>query len=446
MKTKKKNPSVPQILVLGYLFLIVIGSILLWLPISYQTGKEVTYLDALFTAVSSACVTGLISVDTGTTWTMFGKIIIISLIQIGGLGLLAFVAFFQVTLRQRLGLRQRLIIQQDLNSFDLHHLEKMIAKVIFIALGIETIGALVLSTQFIPMYGVAKGLGYSFFHAISAFCNAGFDLFGDFQSITAFQTNPVILYTLGFLIIAGGLGFIVWIDLATFLNKKMKTQISFHTKIVLITTIALLLASCISIGFLEYDGAALAHLTPIDKINNIIFLAITPRTAGFSNIDLSTMQLGTSLITIVLMFIGGSSGSTAGGIKTTTLAVIALVIYGVLRGRRTPRVLARSISLENAQTAFTVATLGIIAVTSATIILSITDAQFSLLTILFETVSAFGTVGSSLSMTPALSLIGKIVIMLLMYLGRVGPITFGLSVLIERQNLVNYPKGQVLIG
>ena len=446
MLGNKIKLSIPQILVTGYFLLIVIGSILLWLPIAHSEGVEIHYLDALFTTVSATCVTGLIAVDTGTSWSLFGKIVIISLIQIGGLGILAFITVIQMTMRQTIGLRQRLAIQQDLNSFDLKRPEKLIGKVILISLGIEAVGAIVLSTQFIGEYGIGTGIWYGVFHSISAFCNAGFDLFGNFQSLTLYQHNPIILYTIMGLIIAGGLGFIVWTDIASFFSKKMKSRLSFHTKIVLITTVALLVLGAIGIGLIEYNGVALAGLSPLDKVHNILFMAITPRTAGFSNVNLSDMRLATSLITIVLMFIGASSGSTAGGIKTTTFAVIMLALYSELRQRSSVRIFGRRISVQAVDTAFSVATIGFVSVLIGSFVLSITDSSFGLLEILFETVSAFGTVGSSMSMSPELSAIGKVVIMLLMYIGRVGPVTFGLSLLVEKKSTIRYPEGKILIG
>lgn len=446
MVAKKIKLSIPQMLVLGYLFFIILGSLLLWLPFASYGDKHVSYIDALFTAVSATCVTGLITVDTGTTWTLFGKAVIISLIQIGGLGILAFITLLQLTIRQRISLRQRLAIQQDLNSFDINKPEQLIGRVVLIAFAIETLGAVILSSQFVPQYGVFKGVAYSIFHAVSAFCNAGFDVFGNFASLTLYQKNPVVLYTISSLIIAGGLGFIVWSDLASFISKKLEKRLSFQTKIVLLTTSVLLVLSTLFIGMMEYNNVTLQGLSPIDKINNIIFMAVTPRTAGFSNVNLVDMRVASSLITIVLMFIGGSSGSTAGGIKTTTISVIMLAIYSRLRQRSSVRVFGRRISIQSIDAAFTVMTTALLLVLLATFILTISEPGFGLHEILFETVSAFGTVGSTLGMTPALSVVGKVVIMLLMYIGRVGPVTFGLSLLVEKTSSMRYPEGKLLIG
>jgi len=444
MDKKYLKLSIPRVILLGYLALIGIGSILLWLPIAHQV--PVKYIDALFTAVSATCVTGLITVDTATTWTLFGKVVIIVLIQIGGLGVVAFITLLQLGARRRISIRQRMAIQQDLNSFDLSQTEGWIHKVMRISLGIELLGAIILSIQFIPKYGFVRGIGYSIFHAISAFCNAGFDLFGNFQSIVGYQTNVLVLNTLSFLIIAGGLGFIVWTDLATFFVTKRKDALSFHTKIALSTTLSLLVVSSIMIGLLEYNGVSLAGLSPFDKIQNIIFMAVSPRTAGFSNVALVDLRLPTMLLTVVLMFIGASSGSTAGGIKTTTFAVIMLTIYSRLRQRSFVGVFKRRISIQSIDASLTVAVTAFLLVLVSTFIITITDSGFGLIETLFETVSAFATVGSTLGMTATLSLVGKFVIMMLMYVGRVGPVTFGLSLLEEKNSNVKYPEGNVLVG
>jgi len=444
MDKKYLKLSIPRVILLGYLALIVIGSILLWLPIAHQV--PVKYIDALFTAVSATCVTGLITVDTATTWTLFGKVVIIVLIQIGGLGVVAFITLLQLGARRRISIRQRMAIQQDLNSFDLSQTEGWIHKVMRISLGIELLGAIILSIQFIPEYGLIRGIGYSIFHAISAFCNAGFDLFGNFQSIGGYQTNTLVLNTLSLLIIAGGLGFIVWTDLASFFVTKRKDALSFHTKIALSTTLILLIVSSIVIGLLEYNSVSLAGMSPFNKIQNIVFMAVSPRTAGFSNVALVDLRLPTMLLTVVLMFIGASSGSTAGGIKTTTFAVIMLTIYSRLRQRSFVGVFKRRISIQSIDASLTVAVTAFLLVLVSTFIITITDRGFGLIEILFETVSAFATVGSTLGMTAALSLIGKFVIMMLMYVGRVGPVTFGLSLLEEKNSNVKYPEGNVLVG
>jgi len=444
MDKKYLKLSIPQIILLGYLSLVIVGSMLLWLPVAHQ--QPISYLDALFTAVSATCVTGLITVDTATTWTLFGKIVILVLIQIGGLGVVAFITLLQLSARRRISIRQRLAIQQDLNSFDLYQTEAWVGKVVLISLGIEFVGAVILTLQFVPEYGVIRGIGYAVFHAVSAFCNAGFDLFGNFQSIIGYQTNGFVLSTISLLIIAGGLGFIVWTDLIAFFVKKKTTHLSFHTKIVLSTTAILLVLSSLVIGILEYNGVSLAGLSPVEKIQNIMFMAVSPRTAGFSNVALADLRLPTMLLTVVLMFIGGSSGSTAGGIKTTTFAVIILAIYSRLRQRSFVRAFNRRIAVTSIDASFTVAVSAFMLVLLSTFMLTITDANFGLIETLFETVSAFATVGSSIGMSATLSGFGKCIIMILMYVGRVGPVTFGLSLLEDKKASVQYPEGNVLVG
>lgn len=439
---KIKKISTLQLLLIGYLSVILVGTLLLMLPFSSKNGSP-DFINALFTAVSATCVTGLVVLDTATQWTFFGQIVILCLIQIGGLGILAFITIIQLVMKQRINLSQRLIIKQDIGGFDLKGIVTFVRKILLLTLLIEGAGAIILATQFVPMYGLGEGLWYSIFHSISAFCNAGFDLFGDFRSLTLFQNNPVILYTIGALIILGGLGFFVFLDLGKNINKQKR---SFHTRIVLLTTGILLLLGIVFIGISEYNNVALAHLAPLDRINNIIFMAITPRTAGFASLNLTDFKLPAAAITVFLMFVGGSPGSTAGGIKTTTLAIIVLSIVATIRKREAPEIFHRRVSMETLQVAQAIGTLSLFLVGTCIFILTISEPAFDLLTIMFEAVSAFGTVGLSLNMTTELSMVGKFVIMLLMFLGRVGPLTFALSVMKERKGKINYPDGRVLIG
>ena len=439
---KIKKITTLQLLLMGYMSVILIGGFLLMMPFSSQN-EAPSFINALFTAVSATCVTGLVVLDTGTQWTFFGQLVIICLIQIGGLGILAFITIIQLVMKQRINLTQRLIIKQDIGGFDLKGVVTFVRKILLLTLLIEGAGTIILATQFIPMYGFWQGLWYSIFHSISAFCNAGFDVFGGFRSLTIFQDNPVILYTIGALIILGGLGFFVFLDLGKNINKQKR---SFHTRIVLLTTGILLLIGIIFIGISEYNNVTLAHLAPLDRINNIIFMAITPRTAGFTSLHLTDLKLPAAVITIFLMFVGGSPGSTAGGIKTTTLAIIVLSIVATIRKREAPEIFHRRVSMETLQVAQAIATLSLFIVGVCVFILTLSEPNFDLLTIMFEAVSAFGTVGSSIDMTPDLSMIGKFIIMFLMFLGRVGPLTFALSVMKERKGKINYPDGRVLIG
>ncbi|MGL5041553.1 MAG: TrkH family potassium uptake protein [Culicoidibacterales bacterium] len=431
-----------QVLLIGYASVVLTGSLLLMLPIA-QVNGGIKFIDALFTAMSATCVTGLVVLDTGTQWTFFGQAIILLLIQIGGLGILAFITTIQIIARQKINLKQRLIIQQDVGGFDLKGMVKFVQRIIFITFIIEGTGALLLATQFIPMYGLGKGIWYSIFHSISAFCNAGFDVFGGFKSLTTFQENPVILYTLAGLIVSGGLGFFVFLDLAGKINKH---KITFHTRLVLCATGALLITGILVIGIAEFNGPMLSHLSGWDRFNNIVFMAITPRTAGFTSVPLTEIALPTAILTIFLMFIGGSPGSTAGGIKTTTFAVIVLSLYSTIRHRKEPEVFYRKISAETLRIAHTNISLCVMLVCMAILIMTFTETNFDALAIAFEAVSAFGTVGSSLDMTPFLTSYGKIVIICLMFLGRVGPLTFALSVLREHKGNITYPDGRVLIG
>ncbi|GBU11235.1 potassium uptake protein, TrkH family [Erysipelotrichaceae bacterium] len=439
-KIQKRKISPLQMLVLGYATVIIFGASLLLLPIS-RLGVEVTFINALFTAVSAVCVTGLVVVDTATTWSPFGQVVILLLIQIGGIGILAFITSIQIVMKQKINLKQRLLVKQDISGFDLKKIVLFVRRILIYTFVIEGIAAIILASQFIPIYGVSKGLWFGVFHAISAFCNAGFDLIGNFQSLVPFQSNPIILYTVATTIILGGLGFFVYVDIT-----ERKKKFSFHTKLVLTTTIILLVGGTILIGLSEYGGQTLAGLSPIDKLNNIFFMAVTPRTAGFTTVDLTLMNGTTNITTIILMFIGGSPGSTAGGIKTTTIAVVFISLFAVIRRRKDAEVFERRINNETLLIAQTILTLSMLIVMASTIILTYTDKHFSLLAIVFEVVSAFGTVGSSLNMTPGLSFIGKLIIMILMFIGRVGPLTFALSVMKETKGKIILPDGRVLIG
>ena len=437
----KKGITLARLLVLGYGVVILMSTLLLFLPIA--SNSKTTLLDAFFTAVSATCVTGLVVLDTGTHWTLFGQIVIIITIQIGGLGIATLIGVALLLFDQKINLSHRLFLQQDVNNFDLKGIVRLMQNVLMLTFGIEGLGAVLLATQFIPKYGFAEGLWKSIFHAISAFCNAGFDIFGGNVSLSGFQDNPIVLYTIGMLIILGGLGFIVILELARFHRQR---KLSFHSKLVLITTTILLLGAVIFIGISEYNATALAHLAPLDRWNNIVFLAITPRTAGFANVDLASLQLATGVLTIILMFIGASSGSTGGGVKNTTIAILVLSVIADLKKQSEVVVFRKKVLRTQIQQATNIITLAILAIAVAIIILSFTDAEFGLLAIAFETVSAFGTVGSSLNMTPGLSSIGKHVIIILMFIGRVGPITLGLSIFEKRQVDMKHPEGRVLVG
>ena len=442
--SRKIKLSAVQILAIGFLSLIIIGGIILSLPISSASGTGTNIIDGFFTSTSAVCVTGLITLDTATHWNYFGKTVIIILIQIGGLGFMSFTTLFALILKKKITLRERLVLQEAMNTFGIQGLVRLMRYILIFTFSIEFMGALFYATQFVPQFGVLKGIYYSIFASISAFCNAGFDLMGNFSSITSYATNITILLNTSALIIIGGLGFAVWSELYSFKNLK---KLSLHTKIVLLTTLILIVCGMVFIFLFEHNNAkTIGNMSIIDKLTNSFFASVTTRTAGLNSIPLNDMTGASKFLTIIFMFIGGSPGSTAGGIKTSTLAIIVLIIIAIIKGREDTEVYGKRISKDTVQKAILVFMLGIFIVLVVTLILTITE-QASLESLIFEAVSAFGTVGLTLGVTPHLSIIGKIVIMITMYLGRVGPMTVVLAITRKkRKRDYRYPEDKILIG
>lgn len=443
LKEKKLNPA--QILVLGFARLIIIGGILLNLPIASVDGESIGFIDSLFTSASAVCVTGLVVVNTATYWTLFGKIVILMLIQMGGLGFMTMATLVALLIGKRITLRQRLVIQEGLNQFSLEGVVKLTKYVIMSTLIIEAIGAIILSTRFVPIYGIKNGIWYSIFHSISAFCNAGFDITGN--SIVPFAGDAVVNITLALLIIIGGLGYTVYIDLTR--NKEFKSN-TLHTKFVLLSTAILLITGFVFILIIEYNNPkTLGNLPFIDKITASMFQAVVPRTAGFNSIDIGGLTKATSFLMIILMFIGGSPGSTAGGIKTTTFGVIILTMYSILKGKSDVDVFRKRIPYELIFRALAVLGISLFLVVFVTMILTLTESENSFLDLLFETTSAFATVGLTRGVTSDLSSIGRLILIFTMFTGRLGPLTLGFA-LAKRQDKdkgnFRYPEGKIMIG
>ncbi|QIB27212.1 TrkH family potassium uptake protein [Caloranaerobacter azorensis] len=439
----KLNPA--QVLVLGFAGLILIGATLLNLPMASQDGKSIGFVNALFTSASAVCVTGLVVVNTATHWTVFGKVVILILLQIGGLGFMTLATLVALLLGRRITLKERLIIQEELNQFTLSGLVKLTRYVIISTAMIEGLGALLLSTRFIPTYGFIKGVSFSIFHSISAFCNAGFDLTG--ESIVPFVDDVVVNLTIIFLVIVGGLGYTVYMDISQ--NRKFK-KFSLHTKLVLIISALLLLVGFLVIFIVEYNNpATLGKLSFKGKILASAFQAMTPRTAGFNSIDTGAVTNTTAFLTIILMFIGGSPGSTAGGIKTTTVGAIVLAIISVIRGTDDVEVYRKRIPHDLVYRALAVVGIALALIIFVTMILSLTEKDASFLDIFFETTSAFGTVGLSRGLTPNLSVLGRLIITLTMFAGRVGPLTMAFAFAKkqkEYKGTYRYPEERILVG
>ena len=434
-----------QILALGFIFVILVGALILTLPISTTSGESTNFLDALFTATSAVCVTGLIVVDTGTYWNMFGQTVIMILIEIGGLGFMSFTTLIAIILGKKITLRERLILQDAMNTFNIQGLVKMVKYVLVFTVSVQFFGALLFSTQFVPEYGLEKGIFYSIFHSISAFCNAGFDVLGNFSSLTSYNSNAVVILVASALIIIGGLGFTVWSELYS--SKSLK-KVSLHSKMVILMTTVLVLGGTVLMFLFENNNVnTIANMSFMDKVMNSFFASVTPRTAGFNSISTDGMTTAGQFLTIILMFIGGSPGSTAGGIKTTTIGILIVTIICVIQGREDSEVFKRRFSKDLVYKAFTLIFIGISLVIVVTMLLSYTEKGASFISLFYETVSAFGTAGLTLGLTSELSSIGKVLIMFMMYLGRVGPLTVVLSITRKKINSgIKYPEGKILIG
>ncbi|PRR82895.1 TrkH family potassium uptake protein [Clostridium vincentii] len=444
-KRKKHKMNAVRILALGFLGVICMGGILLSLPISSVSGEFTNFLDSFFTSTSAVCVTGLVTLDTWTHWSTFGQVVILLLIETGALGFMSIATFAAILFGKKISLRERLVMQESMNAFNIQGLVKMVQYVVGFTLLIQCIGAVVLSTQFIPQHGIGKGIYFSVFHAVSAFCNAGFDLNGNFVSLVPYAGNWVILLTLSALIIVGGLGFAVILELY---NYKKIRRISTHGKLVLLVTAILIFGGTLVMFLLEYKNPnTIGPMRIGDKIVNSFFAAVTPRTAGFNSISTDKMTTAGAFMTILLMFVGGSPGSTAGGIKTTTLGIAIVTVICIIRGRENTEAFGRRFSKELVYRTFALLMIGVTLVMVVTMILSITESGETFLSLLYEATSAFGTVGLSTGVTQRLSSIGKIIIMITMYCGRVGPLTVLLALAHnKKRNGYKYPEGKILIG
>lgn len=434
-----------QILAIGFAVVILTGAFLLNLPIATQSGERTPFIDSIFVATSATCVTGLVTVDTGTHWSYFGKTVIMFLIEIGGLGFMSFATLIALLLGKRITLKERLVMQEALNSYSIQGLVKMAQYVLMFTFSIQLGGALLLSTQFIPEFGLGKGIYYSVFHSISAFCNAGFDLFGNFQSLTKYYDNHVIILTISSLIIIGGLGFYVWQEIYNFRGLR---KLSLHSKIALSVTGFLLLFGTILMFILEFNNpGTMKDMSFKGKVLSSIFASVTPRTAGFNSISTADMTTAGKFLTIILMFIGGSSGSTAGGIKVTTAGLLVLTVLSIVRGREDTEIYKKRISKDTIYKSLAITVISLGLVIFVTMVLSITETGVSLEYLLYEATSAFATVGMTLGLTTELSFTGKAIIVFTMYAGRVGPLTLFLALSRRKvSNNIKYPEEKILVG
>lgn len=442
LKRKIKLKGV-QILALGFLIAIFIGGIILSLPISSASGEATNFLDAIFTSTSAVCVTGLVTLDTSTYWSTFGQMVIMILIEVGGLGFMIFGVLISLVLGKKITLRERLIMQEAMNTHSIQGLVKMVKYILVFTVSVQVFGAVLLSTQFIPEYGIYKGLFYSLFHSISSFCNAGFDLFG--TSLVNYSSNTTVILVISTLIIIGGLGFTVLLEIYEFRSIK---KFSIHSKLVLISTLILILMGTVLMFVFERNNVeTIANMNMKDKMLNSFFASVSPRTAGFNSVSTTGMTSVSKFLTIILMFIGGSPGSTAGGLKTVTFAILVLTVISVIRGREDSEIFGRRFSKDVVYKAFTILFIAVSLVIIFTMILLFTEVSASFMDILYEVTSAFGTAGLTLGFTPKLSSIGKVLIILMMYFGRVGPLTVMLALARKHKKPgYKYPEGKILIG
>lgn len=458
----------------SFLFIDIIGVLLLVTPFVTNSGKSIGLFDALFTTVSATCVTGLVVRDTATTFNTFGRFVIIMLIQVGGLGLVTITTFFLSIIRRRIGLRTRVLAQESSGSFSFTELPDLLRSILLITISFELIGFVSFSTQFVPKFGWKTGLAKSGFLAISSFCNAGFDLMGDtasgpFSSLTAYSDNPVVLMTTIFLVCSGGLGFIVWRDMIDFVyhriqsfirrDKSVKStvHIRLHSRITIFATITLIVVGTLLLLILEWNNKgdmAIGTLPIGDRLLAALFQSVSMRTAGFNSINLMSMHEGSKIICVVLMFIGAGSGSTGGGIKVTTFSLLFFSLFSDVKGSEDVVYSKHKIARTSVQRATTIFTLGLSLMVLLSVILTITehaaivDGKFQYIDMLFEAASAFGTVGVTSASTASLSTLGQFFIIPVMFIGRVGPATFAISLALRDEKPYSkvFPEGRIHIG
>ncbi|AAT59117.1 probable Na+-transporting ATP synthase [[Bacillus thuringiensis] serovar konkukian str. 97-27] len=438
----KLNPA--HILVLGFLSLILIGTLLLMLPISTQDRHHLSFIDALFEATSAVCVTGLAVVDTGNTFTVFGQIILLILIQLGGWGFMTSGILMFLVLGKKIGIKKRLLLQESINSLSLQGIIKLVQQIIMITLVIELVGATILAIRWSYEMPWPKAIYYGIFHTVSAFNNAGFGLESD--SLSKWVGDPIVNIIITFLFISGGIGFIVILDV---IKKRKIRDFSLHTKLVLVSTLFLNIISSVIILCLEYNNPATLGVLPLDdKIWASYFQGVVPRTAGFNTIDIGQMTMSSQVYMIALMFIGASSGSTGGGIKVTTAFLLLLSIIAIIRNRAEIHIFKRRISQNLVNRAIAIATTAIMFIFIIFFLLTITEKGAEFSQILFETVSAFGTVGLSAGLTGDLTPVGRILITIMMFIGRLGPLTmaFALAMAKNERNKIRYAEEKILIG
>ncbi len=443
----RRKLSHAQIIALGFLLVILAGTLLLLLPASSKSGESAGFLTAFFTAVSASCVTGLVVVDTGTYWSALGQVVILVMIQIGGLGFMTISTLFFRLIRRRVSMQEKAVMAESINSVQIGRIMTLTRLIGTGTLIIELVGAALLALRFVPQLGPGRGLWFALFHSVSAFCNAGFDLLGSvyrpFCSFVPYSADALVALTLSALIVIGGIGFLVWDDVLRHFRDPRRYML--HTKVTLAFTRILIIGGALLFFIFERRGMN-ADMPLGKQLLVSLFSAVTPRTAGFNTVDTAALSPASRLLTMMLMFIGGSSGSTAGGVKTTTAAVLLMSLIAMIRGRRCVYVYGRRIPDDALKRAACITSVNLLlALAGALVILGAQPLAFS--DILFEVFSAIGTVGMSTGVTRSLAPLSLCVISLLMFCGRVGSVSFALALLERRaEPPVTYPEEQITVG
>lgn len=446
---RRKNLNATRVVAGSFAAIIVLGMFLLNLPAASQSGQSPGLLTCLFTATSSTCVTGLVLVDTATQWSFFGQAVILAMIQMGGLGFITVMTLFSLMLRRKIGLSERLILVSNFNLNNLNGVVRLVSHTLKWTFIFEGCGALLLMTRFIPAYGWAQGIWFGVFHAVSAFCNAGFDLLGKgapFQSLTPFQGDPVVLFTIMALIVIGGIGFVVWTDVA---QNRRRGRLSSYTRMVFLMTVSLIVIGAGIVLAVEFNNPNTLGAMPLwEKLMNALFQSVTFRTAGFAAVDQAALRDTTLALGCILMLIGGSSGSTAGGIKTGTVGILFLSLRAGLKGHSAVTMGGRSISQRQQSDAMTLTLTATIVFVLGSMFLALLE-SLPFTNASFEVASALGTVGLTTGVTPGLSLVSRAFVAALMYLGRVGILSFSIAFASRKQEVdskIKYPVTHVMIG
>ena len=452
MKKGNFSLSTTQVILLSFLVTILIGSVLLALPVSSQSGVPVPYIDALFTATTSTCVTGLVTVTTFSSWSVFGQAVILLLIQVGGLGIITIMSGFMIMFNKKMGIGDKLLIQDAFNLNTMSGLAEFVKKILFGTLIIECAGALLYLPVFVPQFG-ARGIWISVFNSVSAFCNAGIDIIGS-NSLCDYATNPLVNLVTSLLIILGGIGYIVWWDVIRVIksrnskNRHIFKHLTLNSKIAIAASLSLIFGGGILFFIFEFNNPlTIGDLSLFDKIQVSLFQSVTTRTAGFASVPQENLTGASAIVSLILMFIGGSPVGTAGGVKTVTAVVLLCSAFSTIRNKNTASVFQRTVSTGSIRKAVAVVAMFFVILLSSSVLLaSVTDA--AVIDILYETMSATATVGLSRNLTASLGLFGKIIITVTMYFGRVGPISLAVALGSgnETQNIVSNPIEDIIIG